>query len=52
MTKTKQLDFLVMISVNMGCITYKQQERLARLLYEVRSLIGAFIRSDKKRFNY
>lgn len=52
MTKTKQLDFLVCLSAQTGCITQKQRERLAGLLYEVRCLIGAFIKSDKKRFNY
>lgn len=52
MTKTKQLDFLVLLAAQTGCVTRKQEERLAKLLYEVRSLIGAFIKSDKKRFNY
>lgn len=52
MTKTKQLDFLVYLSAQTGCITKKQQERIAKLLYEMRCLIGAFIKSDKKRYNY
>lgn len=52
MTKTKQLDYLVCLSAQTGCITQKQHKRLAKLLYEVRCLIGAFINSDKKRFNY
>ncbi|MDO5396374.1 MAG: four helix bundle protein [bacterium] len=52
LTKIKELDWLITLSAQMQCITTKQQERLAMLVYEVRSLIGGFIKSDKRRFNY
>lgn len=52
LTKIKELDWLTNLSADMQCITLKQQERLAGLIYETRALIGGFIKSDKQRFGY
>ncbi|MGN0181887.1 MAG: hypothetical protein ACI4DP_05690 [Candidatus Ornithomonoglobus sp.] len=51
-TKLKELDWLITLSAQMQCITSKQQERIASVLYDVRRLTAGFIKSDKRRFNY
>jgi hypothetical protein len=48
----RELDHVVVVAAEMQCITAKQQERLAGLIFEVQIMIGAFIKSDKKRYNY
>lgn len=50
MLKLRELDWLVSLGARTQCITRKQQERLARVIYEERALIGGFIRSDRQRF--
>ncbi len=52
LTGVKKLDYLTVLSAQMQCITPKQQERLAKLIYELKALIGGFIKSDKQRYNY
>ncbi len=48
--KLREIDWLVSLAARTQCITRKQQERLARVIYEERALIGGFIRSERKRF--
>ncbi len=50
MTDLKLLDYLVTLSESCGCITSRQRERLVRAMYEVRMLLGAYIKSDRRRF--
>lgn len=52
MTNIKLLDYFTELSAERGCITKKQQERLAKQIYDVRNLLGAFIKSDRKRYKY
>lgn len=52
LTAVKELDHLVTLSKEMGCILPKQQERIAEQIFNVRNLLGAFIKSDKARYNY
>jgi hypothetical protein len=52
LTLLKELDHVVTIAKKMNCITTKQQERLAASMNDVQNLIGAFIKSDRKRYDY
>lgn len=50
MLKLREIDWLVSLAAKTQCITRKQQERLARAIYEERVLIGGFIKSDRQRY--
>lgn len=51
LNKIRQLDYFISLAADEGCILKKQRERVAVLLYEVRSMLCAFIRADKKRYS-
>lgn len=48
----KEMDFLVVFAKEQGAILPRQHEQIAGLIWEVRKLIGAWIRSDRHRYNY
>lgn len=52
MTRLKELDFLLTLSRDMGALLPKQQEQAAKLLFDARNLLGAWIKADKKRFGW
>jgi hypothetical protein len=50
MTRLKELDYLMTLSRELGAILPKQQEFAMKLIFDLRNLLGAWIKSDKKRF--
>ncbi len=51
-TKLKELDHMVVLSREMLCIMPKQHELIAKHIWDVRNLLGAWIKSDRKRYKY
>ncbi len=52
LTALKELDHLTLLAREMQCIYPHQHEQLARHLHDTRNLLGAWISSDRKRFQY
>ena len=52
MTSLRKLDWLAVLARDMGCITEKQLERIAKEIFDVRKLLVGYIRSDRKRYGY
>ncbi len=52
LTDVKKLDFLVNLAGELNCITSRHQEILSELIHDVRNLIAAWIKKDRKRFDY
>lgn len=52
MNQLKELDHLIVVSREMHCISYKQQEHIANLISEIRRMLYKWIESDKKRYKY
>ena len=50
LTSLKELDHVVVLSREMQCITPKQHEQLVEHIYNVRNLLGAWIKSERKRY--
>ena len=50
MTLLKELDYLLVLSREQGAILPKQQEHAGELLLDVERLLGAWIKSDRARF--
>ena len=50
MTALKELDYVVVLAREMVCITPKQHEQLAEHIFHVRNLLGAWIKSERKRY--
>ena len=48
----KELDFLITFAKEQGAILPKQHEQIAGLIWEVRKLVGAWIKADRQRYNY
>jgi len=47
-----ELDFLLALAMANKAITVAQRERLAGLIEDVKSMIGAYIASNKKKYGY
>jgi hypothetical protein len=52
LTNIKELDYIVTVSKEMQCINDKQHENIAKIIYDMKNLLGAWIKNDKKRYNY
>ena len=52
LTSLRELDYLIVLAEKRQCITNKQRNRLAALLFEVRRLLVGYIRADKERYKY
>ncbi len=50
LTSLKELDHIVTLAREMTCITPKQHEQMALHIYDVRNLLGAWIKSEKRRY--
>jgi hypothetical protein len=51
LTHMKQLDHLVIVAREMQCISAKQHEQLASRIWNVRNLLGAWLKSERRRFS-
>ena len=49
-TNMKLLGFMAQTSMDQGCILPKQYEQITRKLYDCQNLLGAWVRSDNKRY--
>lgn len=49
MTSLKLLAYLSELAMQQGCILPKQYERITRQAYDVRNMLGAWMRSDRRR---
>lgn len=52
MATLRELDTLTTLAAEQGAILPKQQKQIAELVWDTRNLLGAWIRSDRKRYNY
>ena len=52
MTEFNLLGYLAQLSKEEICITDKQYEQITKKVFECKNLLGAWIRSDNKRFGY
>jgi hypothetical protein len=52
MNFVNELEHLITLATGYQAITLRQRERLSDVLDHVKNLIGAFIKSDKKRYGY
>ena len=49
-TDIKLLTFLAQVSMEQSCILPRQYEQITRALYDCQNLLGAWVRSDNKRY--
>lgn len=49
-TRIKLLAFIAQVSMERQCILPKQYEQITRALYDCQNLLGAWVRSDNKRY--
>ena len=49
LTDLKLLAYLAELAKEQGCILYKQYEQITKLAYDCQNLLGAWIKSDKRR---
>ena len=49
-TQLKLLSYMAQISMEQQCILPKQYEQITKKIYDTQDLIGAWIKSDRKRF--
>lgn len=52
LTNLRELDWLVVLAKEMGCITSAQMISTAKEIFEVRKLLSGYIQSDRKRYKY
>ena len=52
LSKLKELDYLLTVAVEHQVLLHKQREQAAALVWETRKLLGAWIKSDRQRYNY
>lgn len=52
MTELNLLGYMAQLSMEQGCITGKQYEQITKRVYDCKNLLGAWIKSDSKRFGY
>jgi len=50
LTTAKELDHVVVLAREMLCITPKHHEQLAQHIWDVRNLLGAWIKSERRRY--
>lgn len=50
LTKIKLLAYIAQLSMEQGCILPKQYEQITKKLYDCQNLLGAWVKSDAKRF--
>ncbi len=50
LTTMKELDYVIVLAREMLCVTPKQHEQLASHLWNVRNLLGAWIKSERRRY--
>ena len=51
MTQCRLLTYMAQLSMEQGAILPKQYEQITGKVYEVQNLLGAWIKSDEKRFS-
>lgn len=51
-TELNLLGYMAQLSMEQGCITNKQYEQITKKIYDCKNLLGAWIKSDSKRFGY
>ncbi len=47
-TNVKVLSYMSLVAMEQGCILPKQYEQISKIAYECQSLIGAWIKSDRR----
>ncbi|MCL1981853.1 MAG: four helix bundle protein [Clostridiales bacterium] len=52
LAKLKEMDFLSTFAKEQGAILPKQHEQIAGLIWEVSKLVGAWVKADRRRYNY
>ncbi|MDL2220826.1 hypothetical protein LJC55_04075, partial [Eubacteriales bacterium OttesenSCG-928-N14] len=52
MAALRELDTLTTLAAEQGAILPKQQKQMAEYICDTRRLLGAWIKSDRKRYNY
>ena len=50
LTELNLLGYLAQLSMEQTCITAKQYEQITRRIYDCKNLLGAWIKSDQKRY--
>lgn len=50
LTTAKELDYIIVLAREMVCLTPKQHEQAAKHLADVRNMLGAWIKSERKRY--
>ena len=50
MTDLQLLGYMAMLSMEQKCILPKQYEQIAKMIYECRNFLGAWMNSDRRRF--
>lgn len=51
-TELNLLGYMAQLSMEQGCITQKQYEQITKKIYDCKNLLGAWMKSDSKRFGY
>ena len=49
-THIKRLSFIAQVSMEQQCILPKQYEQITKKLYDCQNLLGAWVKSDNKRY--
>ena len=49
-TNIKRLSFIAQVSMEQQCILPKQYEQITKKLYDCQNLLGAWVKSDNKRY--
>lgn len=49
-TNIKMLSYMAQVSMEQTCILPKQYEQITRKLYDCQNLLGAWVKSDNKRY--
>ncbi len=49
-TNIKLLAFIAQVSMEQQCILPKQYEQITKALYDCQNLLGAWVKSDNKRY--
>lgn len=50
LTNLKLLAYIAQVSMEQGCILHKQYEQITKKIYDCQNLLGAWMKSDGKRF--
>ena len=49
LTDMRLLGYMAQLAMEQGCILPRQYEQMTRMLYDCKNLLGAWMRSDRKR---